>query len=395
MFQKGAAMIIDGDTHILPKDAYDYIDGPLAAKKPVFHFNEKGFLASVDFPGQPKNVAGSTPLPPPGSGWNYKGMSHIEERLADYAKMGIEKQVLYPQLSSMVFNYLIEPELAAAMAHSYNISIAGLVKQYPGQFIGAGLVALQDVPSAIAEMEWARQNGMPALVIDKVFPVHAHPFSDPIGRHKELWPFFRRAEELSMPLLMHSIQHGHRLSNLMNFQEDGLEVFAPIEGHVSLVSLVTSGLLDDFPNINFVFTEAGTAFIKPLVERLDEGFDHAPTDYDSEDAANRKWRPGGPMMAVAKALVPVKQYLPKNKQPVSHYFRKNIHFTIETEEPELAEAIDYLGARQFLFATDYPHDDAGGRMKTKDVALLDKNTRISEPEKQLIRCGNCKRLLGV
>jgi predicted TIM-barrel fold metal-dependent hydrolase len=71
-----------------------------------------------------------------------------------------------------------------------------------------------------------------------------------------------------------------------------------------------------------------------------------------------------------------------------------VHFTIETEEEELGEAISLFGATQFLFATDYPYDDPGGRMKFKDVELLDRGADISATDKQLILCGNALRLLG-
>ena len=47
------------------------------------------------------------------------------------------------------------------------------------------------------------------------------------------------------------------MSNLLPFQRDGLYIFAPQEGQMSLVSLITSGLLDEFPKLQFIFTEAG------------------------------------------------------------------------------------------------------------------------------------------
>ena len=72
-----------------------------------------------------------------------------------------------------------------------------------------------------------------------------------------------------MPIYLHNVQHGHRISNLLIFQRDGLYIFAPPEGQMSLVSLFTSGLFDAFPKLQFIFTEAGTAFIKPLVQWLD------------------------------------------------------------------------------------------------------------------------------
>ncbi len=86
--------------------------------------------------------------------------------------------------------------------------------------------------------------------------------------------------------------------------------------------------------------------------------------------------------------------LEKNCQPASYYFKNNFYFTIETEEPELPEAIEFLGAERFLFATDYPHDDPGGRMKFRDVELLDNNREISAPDKDLLRYKNAERLLA-
>src|SRR5690349_13984550 len=145
-------MIIDADTHFLPPDIYDYVGDEFDALRPQFTWDDKGLLVDVQFPGAPPRVPGSTPLPPPGTGARYRGAYYIDERLADYAKLGIDKQFLFPQLTSALFSYLIEPRLANAMAHSWNLAILKLLKQYPGALIGGALVALQDVDGAIREM---------------------------------------------------------------------------------------------------------------------------------------------------------------------------------------------------------------------------------------------------
>jgi predicted TIM-barrel fold metal-dependent hydrolase len=182
---------------------------------------------------------------------------------------------------------------------------------------------------------------------------------------------------------------------LLPFQRDGLYVFAPQEGHISLVSLFTSGLLDACPRLQFIYTEAGTAFIKPLVQRLDKILEAPPVDYDDQEESplgNGNLSKTGEKLRRARAILPASEFLEKNKQPASRYFKNNFSFTIETEEPELAEAIDFLGAERFLFATDYPHDDPGGRMKFQDVELLRKHPDISEEDKELIRWKNAVRL---
>lgn len=384
-------MIVDCDTHFLPPDAYDHMGAEWERLRPRFVWDGQGMLTGVEFPGAPPRVPGATPLEPPGTGARYRGMYDMEERLRDYEKLGIERQFLFPQLTATVFSYLVEPRLAGAMAHSYNLSVLKLAQRHPDRLIGGALVALQDVDGAVREMTWARDNGFRAVILDKVFPVQEHCFSDPYGSHRELWPFFRGAEALGMPLFLHNIQHGHRITNLLNYQYNGLDVLAPQEGQMSLVSLITSGLLDDFPGLRFVFTESGVSFLKPLSAHLDAVFNDSVVDYESEDAAARfNYR----KLTGGRRIVSEQDYKAKNRRAPSDYFRSNLHFTIETEEAELGEAVSLFGPTQFLFATDYPHDDPGGRMKFKDVELLQGRADISAADKQLIFSGNALRLLG-
>jgi len=387
-------MIIDCDTHLMPRGAFDGVDREFGQRKPSLKFNSDGLYIDVEFPGCPPEVPGTSPLLAPGSGAMFKGLWDVESRMADYdGRLGIEQHVILPQFSGW-WSYLIEAELAVRMARSHNEALLRLMKEYPRRILGAALVALQDVTGSIREMEWARENGFCSVVLDKVFPVKDHPYGEPLGSHRELWPFFKRAEELSIPIYLHNVQHGHRISNLSLFQKDGLYVFAPEEGQMSLVSLITSGLLDEYPRLQFIFTEAGTAFIKPLVVRLDRILEAPPVDYvdQEEPLGNQALTKVGEKLRRARALNPAHIFLEKNKKPASHYFKNNFYFTIETEEPELPEAIQFLGAERFLFATDYPHDDPGGRMKFQDVELLRNNSKISESDKELIRWCNADRL---
>ncbi len=388
-------MIIDCDTHLMPRDAFDGIDGRLAAIKPKLQFDTQELYVDVDFPGYPAKVPGTSPLLAPGSGAMFKSLWDPASRMADYDnRLGIEQHVVLPQFSGW-WSYLIEPELACRMARSHNQALLRLMKEHPGRILGVALIPLQDLAASVREMEWAMDNGFCSVVLDKVYPVKEHAYSEPLGSRGELWPFFKRAEQLSVPIYLHNVQHGHRLSNLPQFQRDGLYVFAPQEGQMSLVSLFTSGLLDEFPKLQFIFTEAGTSFIKPLVTWLDRVLEAPPIDYDDQEdpLSNRgTLTKVGERLRRARAINPAQVFLEKNKKPASFYFKHNFCFTIETEEPELPEAIEFLGAERFLFATDYPHDDPGGRMKFEDVRLLRENPNISEEAKEMIRWKNAQRL---
>ncbi|MPZ76333.1 MAG: amidohydrolase family protein [Deltaproteobacteria bacterium] len=387
-------MIIDCDTHLMPKDAFDGVSGSLGLRKPRLQFNQDGLYVDADFPGHVP-IPGTSPLGAPGSGAMFRSLWDVEARMIDYEKrLGIDKHFILPQFSGW-WSYVLEPELAAHMARSHNQAMLRIAKEFAGKILAVALVALQDVAAAIRELEWAKENGFKTAVLDKVFPVREHPYGEPLGSRRELWPFFQKAEELDMPLYLHNVQHGHRISNLPPFQRDGLYVFAPQEGQMSLVSLFTSGLLDVYPKLQFIYTESGTSFIKPLVERLDKILEAPPVDYDDQEESplgNGMLSKVGEKLRRARAILPASQFLEKNIKPASYYFKNNFSFTIETEEPELSEAIEFLGAERFLFATDYPHDDPGGRMKFQDVELLKKHRKISQEDKELIRWKNAVRL---
>ena len=389
-------VIIDCDTHLMPADAFHGVGGNLASLKPALKFNDQGLYVDVDFPGY-RDVPGTSPLLAPGSGAMFRSLWNIEDRMCDYdQRLGIQQHVVLPQFSGW-WSYLLDADLARRMARSHNEALLRLMKQFPSRILAAALIPLQDVPGSIAEMEWAAENGFCSVVLDKVFPVNDHPYGESLGSRRELWPFFKRAQDLSVPIYLHNVQHGHRISNLPVFQRDGLYIFAPQEGQMSLVSLFTSGLLDQFPKLQFIFTEAGTSFIKPLVQWLDRVLERPPVDYDDQEEplSNRTLTKIGERLRRARALQPAKTFLEKNQKPASHYFRSNFYFTIETEEPELVEAIEFLGPERFLFATDYPHDDPGGKMKFEDVRLLRENTKISEGAKELIRWQNARRLFNL
>ena len=384
-------MLVDCDSHFFPRDAFDYIEGPLADRRPSLKLDEQGHLVDIDFPGAYERLPGTTPLPAPGSGAHHMGMTDMEARLSDYARMGVEKQMLLPQFTGW-WSYLIEPDLGAAMAHSWNVSLLNLMRSYPDQLEGVALVALQDPEAAVKELEWAHQNGITSVVVDHTFPVKDHPFGTPVASHREAWPFFKRCEELDMPVFLHAVQHGHRIVNVLPFQMDGLDMYAPKDAEMNLVAVITSGLLDEYPGLKFIHAEQGTQYIQPLAERLDAIYHkgHGGSEYREDEGASAASR--RVLSPKAPQLVPPELASEKNRLAPSHYFKNNFYWTIETEEPELPDAMAFVGADHFLFATDYPHEDPGGLMKFKDRELLEDNARISEADKDLVRSGNAIRI---
>ncbi len=152
-------MIIDCDSHLMPKDAFDSVGGRFGSRKPILKFADNGLYADVEFPGNAPQVPGTSPLGAPGSGAMFRSLWDVEARMSDYdERLGIERHFVLPQFSGW-WSYVIEPELAGRMARSHNESMLRIMEKYRGRILGVALVALQDVAGSIRELEWAKERG--------------------------------------------------------------------------------------------------------------------------------------------------------------------------------------------------------------------------------------------
>jgi predicted TIM-barrel fold metal-dependent hydrolase len=204
-------MIVDTDTHVMLPDAFEYMEPGLRALAPRLAFREQdGSYDVVEFAGRPGRVPGSFPQPRTGN--KLCGAAFMEDRLEDLMRLRVDKQLLMSNFTGW-WSYLIEPELGAAMAQSHNVSMLKVVQRYPDAFLGIALVALQNVEASIEELQWAKDNGFSAAVVDRAYPIREHPFGTSLGEHLELWPFFEQAEQLGLPLFIHNVLHGHSVQN--------------------------------------------------------------------------------------------------------------------------------------------------------------------------------------
>ena len=82
-------------------------------------------------------------------------------------------------------------------------------------------------------------------------------------------------------------------------------------------------------------------------------------NYEDEDASARFHRrvvPGRERTSAGKRLTSSEDYDVKNKKPVLEYFKTNLLFTIETEEPELPERLE---EGTWVAHVDFPKKDRG------------------------------------
>jgi len=351
-------MKIDCDSHFLPHDAFDDVDREFSGRAPRFVFDASGRQAVV-YP------ARTDKLPP--FMWNYPtcfrmlrqraGVSNGDARAEDLKKIGFDRQVLVPNNGPYAFD--VEAGLGASVCRSFNNAVSRVIKRHPDKFIGLAVLPMQDIDLAIEELDRAvLELGIHAPQIQ------THILDKNLDEY-DFWPFYKRVEELNVPLIVHcshvSITAGahryqrYRFGNALQF---------PAETSLAVGSLICGGVLDAFPKLRVGFLEAGAGFLPYLFDRLDE------------------------------VAVEEPEYTKVNikKLPTEYLDQLWFSFNIKTEAKSIPFLIERIGADRLLISSDYPHGLAGSGMNT--IQYLESLETVSPEDKEKMMGLNALRLFN-
>ena len=192
-------------------------------------------------------------------------------RLAAMDAQGIAADVLFPDDQSTntppFFGFTREfdrpwsqeysPELKLAGARAYNRWLAEFCSAAPSRLLGlATLGSLADVDACVAEVRWARDNGLAGVMLPLVYYNIAEPFvNDP--RYDPLWA---ACAELAMPVHTHngggSPFYGTGPEAPILF---GIE--CTLWPHRPLWFMTMSGVFERHPGLRLILTEQSIDWI--------------------------------------------------------------------------------------------------------------------------------------
>ena len=132
----------------------------------------------------------------------------------------------------------------------------------------------------------------------------------------------------------------------------------PFEQMLSVVSVISNGVLDRFPKLKVGFLEAGVGFLPYWMERFDE-----------------------------KYLIRKAEMEPLKMLPSEYIKDHRCYFTCEGEESALPLVIEQFGDECMMYASDYPHWDMEWPHSVSQVV---KRKDISDETKQKILADNAK-----
>ena len=195
-------------------------------------------------------------------------LTDVGARLEDLDRFGIEKQVLYP--STWLDCLTEDPEFETALAQSYNTFMARQCRESGGRLYYAAVVPFRRPQAAVEEIRRVRQLGGAVAIF-----VRGMEWDMPLN-HPSFGPIYAEAEQQNLVMAVH-IGFG---SPTINRMFEGLPQlpselpFIPPRGSAlvsgllvqyAFASIVSGGLLEDFPRLRWVFLEVGSEWLVPAL----------------------------------------------------------------------------------------------------------------------------------
>jgi aminocarboxymuconate-semialdehyde decarboxylase len=238
----------------------------------------------------------------------------VATRLRDMDAGGVAMQAV--SVMPELLTYWAPPEPAAAFARALNRGIAAIVAEAPERFVGLGMVPLQDPERAARELEDCL--ALPGMVgVEVGSHVGSRPLGDPAHA-----PFFAAAERLGAAVLVHAL---HPLGDTMLVGPPILNNYVgfPLETGFSVASVISGGVLEQFPRLRLGFCHGGGALMAVL-PRLTMG-----------------WRLDPAVQAI----------LPRSPE---EYARRLFFDTLVYDVRTLQYLLDLVGGEQLVVGSDYP-----------------------------------------
>lgn len=368
---------IDADSHFFPQAEFDDLASALPGlgkqavemiQRDAMVFTNPGaraggFKASA----AGKKLTGGAPAVATGP----VGHGLVADRAKLLPETGFDMQVLIPDgIYANPFGSPIArdagPGLTHAICRAFNVATAKAEKEFPEQFIGTAIVPFADVQESCDEARYAVEElGLKIICINGNWQGKNYD-------ETELFPFWKTVHDLGAVLYVHHNPFNCQVRDhvpstytigwerMRRMHVSNYLGFA-FEYMMGMASLTLGGVLEEFPNLKFVFFEAGGSWLPWVMYTLDRVYGVEP------------------------------QCARCTEKP-SDLIRKSCFVAVEPDEFCLPAAVSAIGAKNFVIGSDYPHPPSTYPTTAAGIETME---GLSEQDKLDILGGNIQRLLGI
>jgi aminocarboxymuconate-semialdehyde decarboxylase len=291
----------------------------------------------------------------------------LDERIADMDALGVDMQLVSPTVG--FYQYSNDLDVTKRIARECNDEIAEMVAEHPTRFAGLATLPMQDLPSAITEMERViGERGLRGVMISD--HVLGRTYDEP-----EFRPFFQAVEDAGAVVLFHqasdTVVHGrikrYKLGNAVGNMAERALLYA---------TLVFGGVMDRFPKLNPILAHGGgyTAF---GIVRMDKVAGALEEGGRGDGLAPPFPQVGDDQVTLSAAP---SSYLERFYYDCCVYSGRLLRFIIDT-----------VGIDRVVLGTDYP----APMLLPDAVRWINGLKELSTDEKEKILTGNATQLLGL
>jgi aminocarboxymuconate-semialdehyde decarboxylase len=185
------------------------------------------------------------------------GSWSVPRRIEAMSDMRIDRQVLSPMPE--LLSYWLPLDDAKVLIRYLNDEIAAMIARAPEHFAGLGAVPLQDVDSAIRELEYVLDT-LRFAGVEIASHVNGTSIGDP-----RFEPFFAAAEERGAAVFVHALRPAGQDRIIGAFSEQA--VCFPGDIALAAASMITGGIATRHPRLRIGFSHGGGA-LAILLPRL-------------------------------------------------------------------------------------------------------------------------------
>ena len=280
---------------------------------------------------------------------------------------GIDVGVFMPTAAMRIVRYDgMDPEHSLALCQVYNDYAAEFCRAHSERFKFWAWVPPHDAKLAAREARRAVEELGAVAVAMTGGAVNGNLLCDEFFD-----PLWEEMNRLGTAFGMHGPPANYNLKDNYNHRYRGHRgmgvvgnaMTGPVHAQTQLAELIIGGVLERFPNLKPVFMEVNASWLPWFLWRLDD-----------------KWETNRPDLDIKLSIAP------------SEFFRRQCYCVVEPEEEPIKYTIDYMGADNLLFSTDYPHSDSIFPEAVNTFLALG---GISDADKRKILWDNGAKLFGL
>jgi predicted TIM-barrel fold metal-dependent hydrolase len=312
------------------------------------------------------------PEPPPRYVPSIPAYFEPEARIQLLDELGIDRAMMWPTLASLLEERLADdPQATHIVIHAFNQWMhEHWTYNFDDRIFPTPVITLPIVDEALRELDYVVERGVKALL------VRPAPVPDYNGRRRSLAlpeydRFWKRVEEVDILVGMHASDSGSQ--RYLNEWEGHDGEFLPFNQKPSafaaivgadyrmisdvVASIIGHGLTTRFPNLRFMPVENGSAWVRPLVQKLEKVYERSPRIFDED-----------PMVAF-----------------------KRCFWVHPFHEEDTVGLVNLIGADNVVFGSDYPHPEG----MYDPITFVDEIEDLSEEDQAKIMGGNLARIMKV